>query len=75
MKFLTRQEIIDKLQSLPDLPVVIQLDCDILSSSGITSVEVRNSAKGSHYIDDQEYSNRRCYSVEGETTEQVIWIS
>lgn len=39
-KFLTKQEIIDKLNSLPDLPVVYQLDCDDLRNSGVTQIEV-----------------------------------
>jgi hypothetical protein len=39
-KFLTKQEIIDKLNSLPDLPVVHRLECDELWNCGITEIEV-----------------------------------
>ena len=74
-RFLTRQEIIDKLQSLPDLPVVYRLDSDALMSSGIQNIEVIDCAKGYYYNEDQEYESRKCYKFDYETTEKVIWIS
>ena len=71
MTFLTKQEIIEKLQSLPDLPVVFQLDCDVLCSSGVRSVEVVEAVKGSHYESDQEYNVWGTHEYD----EKVILIS
>jgi hypothetical protein len=70
-KFLSRQEIIEKLQSLPDLPIVIMRDSDVLRSTGITRIEIVESAKGSHYKDQGEYYDWGTHKFD----EKVIWIS
>jgi hypothetical protein len=40
MHFLTKQEIIEELQSLPDLPVVVQLDSDAGVLEQVSSVDI-----------------------------------
>ena len=68
-KFLTKQEIIEKLQSLPDLPVVIERDCDVLRSTRITKIEVVEASKGQ--TEHGEYNDWGTHEYD----EKVIWIS
>jgi hypothetical protein len=42
-KFLTKQEIIEKLQSLPDLPIVVMNDSYSGTLDRVTSVEISNA--------------------------------
>lgn len=70
-KFLSKQEVIDILESLPDLPIVIERDCDSLRSTGIQQIEVRKSCKSKRDFDIyHEYMD-----THADLTEDVIWIS
>jgi hypothetical protein len=75
MKFLTKQEVVDALNALPDLPIVIERDSDVLRSTGIQSVEVKNCTRGSHCDDQGEYDDFIGKDDEGKPIEKVIWIS
>ena len=69
-KYLTKQEIIEKLQSLPDLPVVRELDCDSIRAEGISAITVRKA------IRQPQYGNRYTdLTDEGGIEEDVIWIA
>jgi hypothetical protein len=71
--FLTRQQIIDTLSSLPDLPVVIERDTDQLMSTKIESIEIREVVKGADYNGQGEFYPSRLYP--NRISEKVIWIS
>jgi hypothetical protein len=70
LKFLSKQEIIEKLQSLPDLPVVIERDTDVVRSTVITKIEVVKAYQYKHnpevYVD---------YNEKDQILQDVIWIS
>lgn len=81
---LTKLEIINILQGLPDLPVVYQMDCDQLMSSTVSKIEVVSAVKGSDYAiygeydkvnenEDSEYFIK-IYGND-KVIENVIWIS
>ncbi len=69
-RILTKQEIIEKLQSLPDYPVVFQRDCEQLRSTLVTSIEVKDAYKDTG-------TNEYCdfYDKLNKPYEKVIWIS
>lgn len=70
-KFLTKQEIIEKLQSLPDLPIVVMNDSYSGTLDAITSIKV---VKAKHYEPGSEaYS--LCDDSYEEYTHKVILIS
>ncbi len=71
--FLTRQQIIDTLSSLPDLPVVIERDTDQLMSTKIESIEMREVVKGDDYNRQGEFYPS--YFDDNKISEKVIWIS
>lgn len=55
MKFLTKSEIIEKLQSLPDLPVVIEVREGTLDCSLTTSIQVVRATRQLMYDYGREY--------------------
>lgn len=71
-KFLTKDEIIQKLQSLPDLPVVFERDTEQLMSTMITSIEVVYANKTYDY---EKYGEYNRSSQDEKVNEKVIWIS
>ena len=76
-KFLTKQEVIDKLASLPDLPIVIERDTEVLSSTGITSIEIRECVRAAdqYFNNYMEYSSYIGKDEETKPKYRVIWIS
>ena len=69
-KVLSKQEIIKKLQSLPDLPVVIERDTDSVRSTVITKIEVVKAYQHKH--NPEEYVD---YADKDQILHDVIWIS
>ena len=65
--FLSKQEVIDKLQSLPDLPVVVQLESLAGIFVQVSSVEIIDVG-----IDSSGYFN---YNYNNLPTHKVILIS
>jgi hypothetical protein len=62
--FLTKQEIIEKLQSLPNLPVVIDKESDDRGAFCVSSIIVVEASKGRTYTNCQEYNLWGCHEFD-----------
>lgn len=76
MKFLTKNEIIEQLSKLPDLPVVFERDTDELRGTMVTKIEVIDAKRKNKIREEFDYGEYDdFFDVSNEPVEQVIWIS
>lgn len=61
MKAFTKAQIIKRLQELPDLPVIVQCDSDMIMTYGVTSIEVVYAEINPHpNIDEYNCNDEYC---------------
>ena len=74
---MNKKELIEKLNNMPNLPVVMELDCDTYRSKEVESVEIKKVVKREKFdYHMQEYSDSE-YDLERYPNDiiEVIWIS
>ncbi len=75
---MTKDELITKLNELPNLPVVVELDCDTLRSKDVKNIEVKKVKKlkkFDYHLQEYDDSNRSLERVDSQPIIEVIWIS
>lgn len=77
-KFLTKQQIIDKLKILPDLPVVFECGTDVISNNCISSIEILPGRLNWHsnmeHMREYDTYNPESKNYEDYQIEQIIYI-